>query len=115
MRVGAPGAERPVVLLPDGRHLDLSGLTDDIDGEFLAGDGPGRLRDAVAEGRLPEIDVAGQRVGSPIARPGVVLCVGMNYAAHAAESGSAAPRWPVIFYELEIDGLGRQRQRVGQA
>jgi hypothetical protein len=42
MRIGAPGAQRPGVLLPDGRHLGLSGLADDIDGEFLAGDGPGR-------------------------------------------------------------------------
>ncbi|MFD0735427.1 hypothetical protein [Planotetraspora mira] len=42
MRIGAPGAQRPGVLLPDGRHLGLSGLTDDIDGEFFAGDGLGR-------------------------------------------------------------------------
>nr|WP_285710366.1 fumarylacetoacetate hydrolase family protein [Microtetraspora sp. NBRC 16547] len=106
MRIGAPGAERPVVLLPDGRHLAMSGLTDDIDGDFLAGDGPSRLRDAVAEGRLPEIDVVGQRVGAPVARPGVVLCIGMNYAAHAAESGSDAPQWPVIFYKAPNTVVG---------
>ncbi|MFJ2636206.1 fumarylacetoacetate hydrolase family protein [Streptomyces sp. NPDC087422] len=99
MRVGPPGAERPVALLPDGRHLDLSALTDDIDGAFLAGDGPDRLRDAIEAGGLPAVDVTGQRVGPPVARPGVVLCVGMNYAAHAAESGAAPPRAPVVFYK----------------
>ncbi|MBD0737237.1 fumarylacetoacetate hydrolase family protein [Streptomyces sp. CBMA29] len=99
MRVGPPGAERPVALLPDGRHLDLSALTDDIDGAFLAGDGPDRLRDAIATGGPPAADVTGQRVGPPVARPGVVLCVGMNYAAHAAESGAAPPQAPVVFYK----------------
>ncbi|MFF7196586.1 fumarylacetoacetate hydrolase family protein [Streptomyces sp. NPDC008079] len=99
MRVGPPGAERPVALLPDGRHLDLSALTDDIDGAFLAGDGPDRLRDAIEAGGLSAVDVTGQRVGPPVARPGVVLCVGMNYAAHAAESGAAPPRAPVVFYK----------------
>ncbi|MFJ4410822.1 fumarylacetoacetate hydrolase family protein [Streptomyces sp. NPDC088910] len=99
MRVGPPGAERPVALLPDGRHLDLSALTDDIDGAFLAGDGPDRLRDAIEAGGLPAVDVTGQRVGPPVARPGVVLCVGMNYAAHAAESGAAPPQAPVVFYK----------------
>ncbi|MET9220043.1 fumarylacetoacetate hydrolase family protein [Streptomyces sp. NPDC003300] len=99
MRVGPPGAERPVALLPDGRHLDLSALTDDIDGAFLAGDGPGRLRDSIEAGGLPAVDVTGQRVGPPVARPGVVLCVGMNYAAHAAESGAAPPQAPVVFYK----------------
>lgn len=99
MRVGPSGAERPVVLLPDGRHLDLSALTDEIDGAFLAGDGLDRLRDAIATGGLPDIDISGQRIGPPVARPGVVLCVGMNYAAHAAESGAAAPQVPVVFYK----------------
>ncbi|MFJ8791747.1 fumarylacetoacetate hydrolase family protein [Streptomyces sp. NPDC102462] len=99
MRIGPPGAERPVALLPDGRHLDMSSLTDDIDGTFLGDGGPDRLRAAISADALPETDVRGQRVGPPIARPGVVLCIGMNYAAHAAESGSAAPEWPVVFYK----------------
>ncbi|MGW2180692.1 fumarylacetoacetate hydrolase family protein [Streptomyces sp. NPDC001732] len=99
MRIGPLGAERPVALLPDGRHLDLSGLTDEIDGRFLASDGLERVRGAIEAGGLPDIDVTGQRVGSPIARPGVVLCIGMNYAAHAAESGASAPTRPVVFYK----------------
>ena len=87
MRIGAVGAERPVVMTESGEHYDLTGLTDDIDGGFLATDGVARAREALAAESLPAIEVAGQRVGAPIARPQAVLCIGQNYAAHAAESG----------------------------
>ncbi len=99
MRVGAVGAERPVVLDDGGRAFDLSGLTNDIDGAFLADDGIARARAALAAGELPSADVDGERIGAPIARPPAVVCVGMNYAAHAAESGAAPPEHPVIFYK----------------
>ncbi|MEV0454897.1 fumarylacetoacetate hydrolase family protein [Catellatospora methionotrophica] len=103
MRVGAPGAEKPV-LLSGGRHYDLSAITPDIDGAFLAGGGVDRVRAATAE--LPEIDVTGQRVGAPVARPGVVLCVGQNYAAHAAESGATPPTTPIVFYKAPNSVVG---------
>jgi 2-keto-4-pentenoate hydratase/2-oxohepta-3-ene-1,7-dioic acid hydratase in catechol pathway len=103
MRVGAPGAEKPV-LLSGGRHYDLSGITGDIDGAFLAGDGVERVRAAAAD--LPEIDVTGLRVGAPVARPGVVLCVGQNYAAHAAESGATPPTTPIVFYKAPNSVVG---------
>jgi 2,4-didehydro-3-deoxy-L-rhamnonate hydrolase len=99
MRVGALGAERPVVLDDEDRAFDLAQLTDDIDGDFLAGDGIARVRAALAAGELPAVDVTGQRVGAPIARPCAVVCVGMNYAAHAAESGAAPPPEPVVFFK----------------
>ncbi|BCJ31339.1 fumarylacetoacetate hydrolase family protein [Actinocatenispora sera] len=99
MRVGAPGAERPVLRTDDERHLDLTPVTADIDGAFLAGGGVERVRAAHAAGELPDVDIAGQRVGAPIARPGAVLCIGQNYAAHAAESGSAPPSVPILFYK----------------
>jgi 2-keto-4-pentenoate hydratase/2-oxohepta-3-ene-1,7-dioic acid hydratase in catechol pathway len=100
MRVGAVGAERPVVLDDDGgRAFDLSGLTNDIDGAFLDGDGIAKARAALAAGELAPVDVAGERIGAPIARPPAVVCVGMNYAAHAAESGAQPPAHPVIFYK----------------
>ncbi|MEV4628032.1 fumarylacetoacetate hydrolase family protein [Micromonospora sp. NPDC049523] len=92
MRVGPFGAERPVAHT-DGRYFDLSGITGDIDGAFLA---TGGVTDVAG---LPEIDITGLRIGAPIARPGVVLCVGLNYAAHAAESGAASPEYPVVFYK----------------
>ncbi|MGB3444825.1 MAG: fumarylacetoacetate hydrolase family protein [Actinophytocola sp.] len=99
MRVGALGAERPVVLDDGGRSFGLSGLTDDIDGAFLAAAGLDRVRAALAAGELAPDDVDGERIGAPIARPPAVVCVGMNYAAHAAESGAAPPEHPVIFYK----------------
>lgn len=96
LRVGPAGAERPV-LGRDGRHFDLSGVTRDVDGEFLRRVTEGELDLAAAD--LPEIDVTGQRLGAPIARPGVIACIGLNYAAHAAESGVAPPAHPVLFYK----------------
>ncbi|MDF1489590.1 fumarylacetoacetate hydrolase family protein [Tessaracoccus caeni] len=96
-RLGPLGEEIPVVLDGD-RHLDLRPLTADIDGAFLADDPVGRTRAALAEGVLPELTHADvSRVGSPIARPSAVICIGMNYAAHAAESGSAPPEVPIMF------------------
>ena len=96
-RLGPLGAERPVLLDGD-RVLDLSGLTADLDGGFLAGGGLDRVREALAGGALPDLaDAASLRVGAPVARPSAVLCIGMNYAAHAAESGATPPEQPVVF------------------
>ncbi|WP_431976557.1 fumarylacetoacetate hydrolase family protein [Micromonospora haikouensis] len=95
MRIGPVGAERPVLF--DGTdHFDLSGVTADIDAAFLAGDPVARVR---AAGPLPRLDVTGERVGAPVARPGAVLCIGQNYAAHAAESGVAPPERPILFHK----------------
>ncbi len=97
-RLGEPGQETPVVE-QDGRVYDLSSVTADIDGDFLAADGIARVRAALAEG-LPEIaDWREQRLGSPIARPMAVLCIGQNYAAHAAESGNPPPKVPILFFK----------------
>lgn len=98
MRIGEPGHERPVLVCPEGRHYDLSGITDDIDGPFLAAlaDNPHLVP---AEPVLPEIDITGQRIGAPVARPSALLCIGQNYAAHAAESGAEPPEQPILFYK----------------
>ncbi len=98
-RLGEQGAEIPVVIADDGRAFDLSSLTGDIDGAFLAADRTA-VDAAVAAGSLPEVATDGLRVGAPIARPGAIVCVGMNYAAHAAESGSAPPEDLVIFHKM---------------
>ena len=96
-RLGAAGAEIPVVIDAQ-RTLDLRPVTADIDGTFLAGGGVERARAAVAEGSLEELaDAASLRIGAPIARPSAVYCIGMNYAAHAAESGSEPPSNLVMF------------------
>jgi 2,4-diketo-3-deoxy-L-fuconate hydrolase len=93
-RLGTPGHEIPVLL--DGeRALDLRGITPDITGAFLA-----EGLDAVRAEALPELpDAANLRVGAPIARPTAVVCLGMNYAAHAAESGAEPPTEPVVFFK----------------
>lgn len=98
-RLGEPGAEIPVVV-HDDRTYDLSALTSDIDGSFLSDGGIQKVREALSDGRLrPMPDADDLRVGPPVAKPGAVLCIGQNYAAHAAESGDAPPELPVIFFK----------------
>jgi 2-keto-4-pentenoate hydratase/2-oxohepta-3-ene-1,7-dioic acid hydratase in catechol pathway len=97
LRLGAPGKERPAVRTEDGRLLDASPVTADIDGTFLGSGGLERLRAAVAERSLPELGPAGLRIGAPVARPGKIICVGLNYRDHAAETGAAIPPRPVVF------------------
>ena len=96
-RLGPSGAEIPA-LVTDSTTYDLRGITPDIDPAFLARGGLAEVRSAAEAGSLPELsDAGGLRVGSPIARPGSVLCIGLNYAAHAAESGVEPPANPVLF------------------
>jgi len=98
LRLGPVGSEIPAVDVGDGVIRDLRSITADIDGPFLEGDGLRRAR-AAASG-LPVLENAADlRVGAPIARPGAVLCIGQNYAAHAAESGSPAPTVPILFFK----------------
>lgn len=97
-RRGPVGAETPVVL--DGeRAFDLRPLTADLDGGFLAAGGLGRAKAAARAGELPELSVDGLRYGAPIARPAAVVCIGQNYAAHAAETGDPPPAQPILFFK----------------
>lgn len=100
MRLGPAGQETPVVSTADG-VFDLRSLTADIDGAFLARDGVAAVREALGAGRLERVadGAFGSRVGAPIARPSAVVCVGQNYAAHAAESGAAPPARPIVFFK----------------
>jgi 2-keto-4-pentenoate hydratase/2-oxohepta-3-ene-1,7-dioic acid hydratase in catechol pathway len=96
-RLGAVGAEVPA-LHADGRTYDLRPLTIDIDGAFFSSDGIARARSALAAGELSELDAADSlRVGAPIARPGKIVCIGLNYRDHAEETGAEIPGEPVIF------------------
>jgi 2-keto-4-pentenoate hydratase/2-oxohepta-3-ene-1,7-dioic acid hydratase in catechol pathway len=97
-RIGEPGKEIPAVLHND-RYYSLEQVTADIDADFWESDGPGRAAAALAAGELTELSADGARIGAPIARPSSVICVGMNYAAHAAESGSNPPTVPIIFHK----------------
>jgi 2,4-diketo-3-deoxy-L-fuconate hydrolase len=99
MRIGAPGAEKPVARLDDDTYVDLSDVVTDYDEAFFGDAGPDRIRPVVAEraaaGRLSRF--AGERIGAPIARPHQILCIGLNYRDHAAETGQAVPDEPILF------------------
>nr|WP_204075792.1 fumarylacetoacetate hydrolase family protein [Planotetraspora phitsanulokensis] len=108
LRVGAMGEERPAVLDGEGRVRDLTGVLDgaDIDGRFLAGGGLDRVRAALAGGDLPVVDTEGLRIGAPVARPEKVVCIGLNFRDHAAESGAAIPEEPVVFMKAPNTVVG---------
>lgn len=103
-RVGNAGAEVPVVDR-DGVWLDARPVTADYDAAFFESGGMARLQAALDT--LPPLDLdEGARVGAPLARPGAVVCIGMNYAAHAAESGAEPPEQPVMFLKLPNTVVG---------
>ncbi|WP_417581033.1 fumarylacetoacetate hydrolase family protein [Pelagibacterium sp.] len=95
MRIGAKGAEKPAILDTDGKIKDLSGVVDDIAGSVLTPEGLAKLQD-VDRSSLPELD-ADQRIGACVGRVGKFICVGLNYADHAAETGASIPAEPIIF------------------
>src|SRR3954452_12519010 len=99
MRVGAPGAEKPVVRVDDTHYVDVSDLVPDFDETFFGGDGVRRLADPVAR-RIAAAETepfGSRRIGPPIARPHQILCIGLNYRDHAAETGQAVPEEPLLF------------------
>ncbi|MFB7406846.1 fumarylacetoacetate hydrolase family protein [Streptomyces sp. NPDC056202] len=99
LRVGEAGAERLAVLDGAGGLLDASGIADDIDHRSLADGVLDRIAEAVAAGALPALDRPADRVrvGAPVARPGKVVCIGLNYRDHAEETGAELPAEPVVF------------------
>ena len=98
LRVGEAEAERPAVRLDDGSIIDVSGVVGEIDGAWLQGGGIERLEAQLAEGagRFPTVD-PGTRIGPPVARPGHIIAIGLNFADHAKEAGMDLPTEPVIF------------------
>ena len=99
MRLGAVGAERPVVRLDDLHYVDVSDVVTDFDEAFFGSGGMDRLRLVIAE-RVAAGTVAsftGERVGAPFARPHQILCIGLNYSDHAAETGQTVPTEPILF------------------
>lgn len=95
MRVGAKGHEKPAILLEDGSIRDISTLVDDITGAVLGDAALDQLRGADLQS-LPELS-AQERVGPCVGRVGKFLCIGLNYADHAAEAGMDLPAEPVMF------------------
>lgn len=98
-RLGPRGAERPCVFDSAGRSVDLSAEIGDFGHEFFAAHGMARLATLAADDfdGLPRL--AHGRLGPPISRPGKVVCIGLNYADHARESGQAIPAEPIVFFK----------------
>ncbi len=95
LRYGPAGSERPAILDASGQMRDLSGIVADIDMTTLAPDMMAKLAALDVES-LPKVDGT-PRIGSAVARPGKFLCVGLNYADHARETGKEPPAEPVLF------------------
>lgn len=100
IRFGAAGAETAGVELPDGTRIDAGRCTPDYDEAFFAADGLFELQQWVEEhgARAPRIE-AGTRLGPPLERPSKIVCIGLNFRDHAAESGLPLPAEPVIFFK----------------
>lgn len=95
-RLGTVGNEKPVVFLDGASAVDVSGLIPDWSRDTLAA---GAIEKVAAAdlAALPQLVVADHRVGAPLARPGKIICIGLNYSKHAEETGATPPTEPVIF------------------
>ena len=100
IRFGQPGHEKPGLLLPDGRRIDASAFGADYDETFFGGDGLSRLGAwaAAYATSAPTVEHS-VRLGPCIVRPSKIVCVGLNYADHAKESGMEPPREPILFFK----------------
>lgn len=105
LRFGTPGSERPGVLDSSGAIRDLSEMTNDLDGAFLASDFFPQVANALDVGRLPVI-ADPVRIGPPVTRPGKIIGIGLNYRDHAAELGVAAPIEPIVFLKASSSIVG---------
>lgn len=104
LRVGAKGAEKPAIVDADGNWRDLSGVVDDIAGETLTPVGLDKIR-AVDPSTLPQLDKS-QRIGPCVGKVGKFICIGLNYADHAAESNMPIPKEPIIFMKATSAIIG---------
>lgn len=99
MRIGQPGSEKPIVRLDDETYVDVSDLATDFDEAFFGSGGIERIKPIVqqraAAGQVARF--AGERIGAPFARPHQILCIGLNYSDHAAETGQTVPEEPILF------------------
>ena len=99
MRIGAPGFEKPIARVDADHYVDLSDVVPDFNEEFFAGGRLATIKDLaaarIAAGEVSEF--SGERIGAPLARPHQILCIGLNYRDHAAETGQAVPDEPILF------------------
>lgn len=107
VRFGESGSESPGVLQGDDTILDVSGFGEDYNEAFFGSDGLGRLEKWLVANAAsaPKVD-SGVRLGPPIARPSKILCIGLNYSDHAAESGAEVPPEPLLFTKASSSMVG---------
>ncbi|MCO6489995.1 MAG: fumarylacetoacetate hydrolase family protein [Phaeodactylibacter sp.] len=100
IRFGDPGREKPGIEDEAGHKRDVSAFGEDYDGQFLETGGIERLKEwwAKHKNNCPELP-EDARLGPPVASPSKIVCVGLNYAQHAAESGMEVPEEPVLFFK----------------
>jgi len=100
IRFGESGREKPGVILPDSSIRDVSEFAEDYDESFFESSGISRLEEWL-DGNVDNLKVvkSGTRIGPPIVRPSKIVCVGLNYAKHARESGMPIPPEPVLFFK----------------
>lgn len=103
LRCGPAGAEKPAIVAQDGTVRDLSGVIADFTGEVLSDAGLARLA-AIELATLPQVSV--DRIGACVPRPGKFICVGLNYADHAKETGKAPPEEPILFMKATSAVVG---------
>ena len=113
IRFGSNGKEKPGIQKDDGTRLDVSGFGQDYDEKFLSSDGMDRLKKWLAanEKSCPVVDPS-VRLGSPLANPSKLVCIGLNYSDHARESGMQLPAEPVIFFKSTTAICGPNDQLV---
>lgn len=97
IRLGALGAEKPAALLDDDNYIDLSDVVADFNEAFFAADRMAEIATLVASRATSARPIGDLRIGAPIARPHQILCIGLNYSDHAAETGAAVPSEPILF------------------
>ena len=97
IRYGDPGKEKPAVIINEGWY-DVPGFVSDYDEAFFERDGLSLLKKLVNETALRPV-AKNVRLGPPVARPSKIICIGLNYSDHAAESNMALPAEPVIFFK----------------
>lgn len=107
IRFGKPENEKPGVQLPDGQKIDVSAFCSDYDETFFGTDGINSLQEWLTkhQDECPKISDAA-RLGSPLVRPSKIVCVGLNYAKHAQESGMEVPSEPVLFFKASSAVIG---------
>jgi len=98
IRFGAVGKEKPGVLIDEKRY-DVSSIVKDFDETFFEENGVEKLQKALESNPvLPEVD-SNVRLGSPVARPSKIICIGLNYVDHCLETGAPIPAEPIIFFK----------------